>query len=213
MTPQRGRARHLESVRCTGTSALAVPRRSRARRKKRSGTQWFEAHGADGGDEFSDQLEVHVLELAKLGNAELTNEEPALVTWGKFLSATSDERLEELAMKDPMLRQAKDALDRLSADPNARVLAEMRDMAQKSYQLDLAKSRKEGKAEGKAEGRAEGRAEGYSDLVLQQLAIKFGPLPLSVAQRVQAATMTELQVWGTKVLTANTLESVFEPSP
>ncbi len=156
--------------------------------------------------DLSDQLEVHVVELAKLGTPGLSNDEPALVNWGKFLSATSDEQLEELAMTDPVLRQAKDALDRLSADPDARVLAEMRDMAQKSYQLDLARVHKQGKEEGKAEG----KAEGYSDFLLQLLATKFGALPPAVTQRVQAATLTELQRWATRLLNTDALDAVFE---
>lgn len=74
--------------------------------------------------------------------------------WATFLSATTDEELQELAMKDPVLQQAKDALDRLSADPQARLLAEQREMALISYHLDMNEARKQGIAEGEARGRA-----------------------------------------------------------
>jgi hypothetical protein len=47
-------------------------------------------------------------------------------------------------MKDPDIRQAKAALERLSTDPDARLLAEMRERALISYHLDLSKARKEG---------------------------------------------------------------------
>lgn len=76
-------------------------------------------------------------------------------------------------MKDPDLRRSKVALERLSADPDARILAEMRDRAVKSYRLDIGKARKEGRMEGRIEGIQEGRATLLSD----QLSIKFGPLP------------------------------------
>jgi len=57
-------------------------------------------------------------------------------------------------MKDPVLKQAKDALDRLSADPQARLLAEQREMALISYHLDMNQMRKQGMAEGEARGHA-----------------------------------------------------------
>jgi predicted transposase/invertase (TIGR01784 family) len=147
-------------------------------------------------EELSDQLEVHVLELPKL-RLTATSDEPQLVEWGKFLAASSDAELEELAMKNPDLRQAKAALERLSADPDARIQAELRDRAVKSYQLDLGKVRKE--------GRIEGRAEQVSD----QLSVKFGPLPAAVVERVQRASESELVHWGRKLLVADSLDAVF----
>jgi predicted transposase/invertase (TIGR01784 family) len=113
-------------------------------------------------EELSDQLELHLVELPKL-TAASKNDEPGLVGWGRFLSAKTDDDLEQLAMTDPVLRQAKAALERLSTDPEARVLAEQRDMALKSYELDLGKAHAQGRAEGRTEGRAEGRTEGRAE--------------------------------------------------
>jgi hypothetical protein len=100
-------------------------------------------------------------------------------------------------MQDPVLRQAKDALDRLSADDEARMRAEQREMALLSYELDLAVVRREGKAEGKAE------------LIQHQLVHKFGQLPLSVRERIASATETELQRWSERLLSASSLDDVF----
>lgn len=96
-----------------------------------------------------------MLELPKLRTARDQNDEPSLVAWGKFLAATSDEELETLAMQNPVLKQAKDALDRLSADDEARMRAEQREMAQISYELDMGVVWREGNAAGKAEGKAD----------------------------------------------------------
>jgi predicted transposase/invertase (TIGR01784 family) len=60
----------------------------------------------------------------------------------------------------------------------------------------------------KAEGRAEGRAEGERQLLLRQLALKFGPLPDAVRQRIDAATEDDLLAWSERVLTARALEDV-----
>jgi hypothetical protein len=39
---------------------------------------------------------------------------------------------------------------------------------------------------------------------------RFGSLPPSVSERLMNATQTELDAWGEAVLTAPTLEAVFE---
>ncbi len=121
------------------------------------------------------------------------------LAWDKFLAAAAvDEDLEKLAMEHPVLKQAKDALDRLSADPQARERAEQREMALHSYELDLAKVRREGRAEGKAE------------LLRDLLAQKFGELPPHAIERVASATQAELQRWSKRVLSAESLDAVFQ---
>jgi flagellar biosynthesis/type III secretory pathway protein FliH len=109
-------------------------------------------------------------------------------------------------MENPVLKQAKDALDRLSADPAARDRAEQREMALLTYEAGLAKVRREGHEEGKAEGREEGKAE----LLHHLLTIKFGALPGDVTARVANASSAELLRWSERVLTADTLAGVFE---
>jgi len=160
---------------------------------------------------LSDQLELHVVELPKLGQALAKNEEPTLVSWGKFLTAATDDELEELAMTDPVLRQAKAALDRLSADPEARIRAEQREMALTSYRLDLGKAHKqgysEGKAEGRAEGKAEGRAEGKAELLLRLLTARFGAIAPEVAVRIAAGTEAQLERWSERLFVADSLDA------
>ena len=113
--------------------------------------------------ELTEHLELHLVELPKVAQAVRKKEEPELVRWATFLSAATDDELQELSMKDPVLQQAKEALDRLSADPQARLLAEQREMALISYRLDLNEARKQGFTEGEARGRAEGEARGRAE--------------------------------------------------
>ena len=154
--------------------------------------------------ELSDHFELHLLELPKL---EMTpDDEPDLVKWGRFLKASSDEEREELAMTDPIFRKAKTALEELSADPEARLAAEMREMALQTQELDLAKARKEGRAQGQAEGRAQGQAEA----LLYLLAAKFEAVPAPQLERVRNATQAELLRWLDRVLPAPSLEAVFD---
>jgi predicted transposase/invertase (TIGR01784 family) len=181
---------------------------------------------------LTEHLELHVLELPKLGEALARNDEPELALWGKFLSATTDAEIEALAKEHPVLKQAKEALETLSDDPSARTRAEMREMAQISYRLDMgkawrdgltegeakgraegeAKGRTEGEAKGRAEGEAKGRAEGEAkgraEILRKLLALKFGDLPEHVTLRLAGANEADLDQWLERALAASTLHEV-----
>ena len=76
------------------------------------------------------------------------NDELNLALWGKFLSAGADEELEKLAMEHPVLKQAKAALDRLSADDIARLQAEQREMALLTFEAGMAAARERARGSG-----------------------------------------------------------------
>ena len=109
---------------------------------------------------FSEHLELHVVELPKLDDLAGDLEEADLVRWGRFLAAETAEDREELAMQDPVMKEAKEALDRLSDDPAVQELAQRRKYEQYFYQHELQVMREEGEATGHTKGHAEGRAEG-----------------------------------------------------
>jgi predicted transposase YdaD len=56
---------------------------------------------------------------------------------------------------------------------------------------------------------ARGKAEGRAETLLEQLAVKFGPLPARVTAIVQAADLPQLREWTTRVLGANNLDDLF----
>lgn len=115
-------------------------------------------------------------------------------------------------MKDPVLQQAKDALDRLSADPQARMLAEQREMALISYHLDLSKMRKqgftEGEAQGRAEGEARGRAEGRAAAILAVLAAR--QMAVSEELRTRISTCADLALLDHWLVRAATVSDASE---
>jgi hypothetical protein len=113
-------------------------------------------------------------------------------------------------MENPVLKQAKDALDRLSADPAARVRAEQREMALFSYELGLSRAHHDGIEQGIEKGLEQGRVQGKAELLHRLLTLKFGSLPADVAGRVASATDEELANWADRVLSASTLENVFK---
>jgi predicted transposase/invertase (TIGR01784 family) len=101
---------------------------------------------------FSDALELHTVELTKLPARGADPGELQLERWGRFLAAKTDDEREELAMSDPVMGKAKHALDILSAEPTAQELARQRELAQWTYEFEMATARKEGRDEGRAEG-------------------------------------------------------------
>jgi len=103
-------------------------------------------------EEFSQHLEIHTLELPKLRHVTPDADDEAVLIWGRFFAADSDEELEQLAMNHPDIAPATDALATLSHDPAARELARQRRLAELDYLSGLDEARAEGKAEGEAEG-------------------------------------------------------------
>ena len=68
----------------------------------------------------------------------------------------------------------------------------------------------EGIAEGMAKGIVQGKTEGKADILLRQLRRKFHDLPSDVIERMQTATIDQLDDWSDRILDAKTLDEVFE---
>ena len=90
------------------------------------------------------------------------------------------------------MAEAKQALETLSADPDAQALAEARRDAKVVRSEYLKQVRKEGLAEGRAEGRVEGRVEGLAS-ALGQFAAAIG-LPVPPERRAHWLTMTPAEL-------------------
>jgi predicted transposase/invertase (TIGR01784 family) len=179
---------------------------------------------------FSPALEIHVVELCKLGamgGAE-RGEEGKLVDWGRFLTAKRAEELEDLAMGDPVFGQAKKALEVLSMDPDAQRLAKQRELALWTYRFELGAAREEGEARGEARGRAEGEARGEArgraegeargeargraSAVLAVLEARHLAVPTPVRERVLDCTdLPTLQRWLARAATCKSADEVVGP--
>jgi hypothetical protein len=58
---------------------------------------------------------------------------------------------------------------------------------------------------------AQGKAEGQVEIILKQLALRFGPLPDAAQTRVRCAQDAQLDAVAERVLTAQTLEETLGP--
>ena len=116
--------------------------------------------------------------------------------WGRFLAAKTDAEREELAMQDPAIREAKDTLDLLSADPAVQDLVQRRKEALELHEIDLRAAKAEGKAEGRAEGKAEGKVEGRTEglrKAVNQLCEVLG-IVLDEHRRLSLAAMSDTEL-------------------
>lgn len=69
--------------------------------------------------------------------------------------------------------------------------------------------REEGRVQGREEGREEGRMATARHLLFAQLGKRFGALDEAVKQRIETATMEDLERWCLAVVTARTVDEVF----
>ena len=154
---------------------------------------------------FTDAIELHIVELRKVSC--LTDQERAehesLVRWAAFFNASTAKELQAAALGDPIMQDAKRQLEVLSADPQVRHWAHRRAIGQKLQRVILAEERRE--------GREEGREEEGSRLVLRLLGVRFGRLPSWVEERVAAGSSEQLDRWAERLLSADSVEAVFDP--
>ena len=64
--------------------------------------------------------------------------------------------------------------------------------------------------EGRNEGRSEGRSEGEANLLRRQLGQKFGLISASNEERLKTASTEQLEIWGTRLLTAESIEETLK---
>ena len=116
------------------------------------------------GKEYTDLMEMHILELSKLPPEE--KNETSLLQWMRFLGGKTRKDFEEMAKKNSELEEAYDVLDKLSADEKKRLEYETRQRAIRDYNIGMLTAERRGIEAGRkigiTEGRTEGRAEGES---------------------------------------------------
>ena len=143
----------------------------------------FTFYDPEAGVEFTDLIEIHTVELAKLPESA---DGTALYDWAKFIAAETEEELKMIAERNPQVSRAVVRLRALSADERARDMLERREKGQRDFAMfmddaekrglakglakGLADGRAEGRAKGLADGRAEGLAKGLADGVAKGLA-------------------------------------------
>ncbi len=140
------------------------------------------------GAELSDALEIHTIELPKLASTkEVEPAEQAAYAWACFLAAVTDEERRRLAMANPDIQKATKALEQLSQDPKARMLAQWREDELKLQRVALATAEQRGRNEGRKEGHDEGRKEGRAEALKEAIGSLCDVLeiPLDDARRAR----------------------------
>lgn len=107
------------------------------------------------------------------------------------------------------MSEAVDALEHLSEDPEAQRAARKRVEDAKFLQMRFALGREDGRNEGLAEGLAQGRVEGRAAILLQLLELRFGPLDADTEERLQSASLSDLERWTERILSAEFVAEVF----
>ncbi|MBI2393986.1 MAG: Rpn family recombination-promoting nuclease/putative transposase [Deltaproteobacteria bacterium] len=130
---------------------------------------------------LSDVLAIHLVDLPRLEQASTEGEGVDLQRWARFLRFDDERALDSLASEEPIMAEAKHALEILSREPSAQRIAELRREAELARKLD----RQEALAEGREQGRAEATRANIES-VCRALAIE-----LDHARRADLAALDE----------------------
>ena len=106
----------------------------------------------------------------------------------------------------PPVRKAYSALQDISQDE----LTQLQALARTRALMDQRAMISEARAEGREEGRNEGRSDGRAELLIRLLTLRFGELPVDIAERVRVGTEADHIRWTERVLSGSSLEAVLE---
>lgn len=95
---------------------------------------------------ITNNIEMHILEIPKIKNAEILKDE--LAQWLKFIENPGNEEVERFMSENKFLKQAKEELAYLSSDPDFQLLVESRAGMLKDIYCFNEDARKEGRTEG-----------------------------------------------------------------
>ena len=96
--------------------------------------------------EYSDLMEMHMLELVKLP-PEAQNEE-GIILWMRFLGGRCEEDFRHMAEKDKYIEEAYDTLKKLSADEEKRLEYEARQKVIRDHNSFMKSAEKRGLQQG-----------------------------------------------------------------
>lgn len=108
----------------------------------------YRLYDKDTSSEFTDLIEINILELPKLPQEE---DNSKLWYWLKFLKSNKEEEMKMLAAKDAGVEKAVCVLAELSQDEKERLLAESREKAYRDWQASMESSFSDGEIRGKIE--------------------------------------------------------------
>ena len=117
--------------------------------------------------ELREQIQIKFFEISKAfrlwQERQLPADDISLGAWLGFLADPSSQAVQEACMSIPELKDAKRALEELSAQEEAREIARVREKSRLHFDSLMAEATAKGKAEGEAKGKAEGEAKGKAE--------------------------------------------------
>jgi len=153
-------------------------------------------------DRLHDVFELHYIELKKFTKTS-HQIQSALDRWSSFLTTAHqldrEHTPKELA-SDKNIVKAIAAIDRMFNEEERQVY----DIRMQEF-IDVASAI----ATGAEKNIAKGRVEGQSLLLTRLLERRFGAMPQWATEKLSSATESELNAWSDAILTAPTLEAVF----
>ncbi len=145
---------------------------------------------------FSSDLEIHLIELPKLDNSSEKNLElelgpigAKLRRWARFFSAKKEEEFEKLTKEDSIMREAKDALERISNLPEWCNAAALRQRALDGYWIEMTAAREEGEAKA----------------LLRVLERRFGSVSPCLHDQIMKADIGDIEKWLDCAIDASTV--------
>ena len=152
------------------------------------------------------ELQLTVIELSKADRLGQLQGAPG--DWVRFFQHWQEDSIMAEVTHEPV-KKAMGSIRQLSADEEARRLAESLEWGRINWNLSIGSARREGLEQ----GREEGREEGQSRTLQRLLTRRFGELPAWAAELLESATAEQLEVWTDEILVAGSLEEVFAGSP
>ena len=110
------------------------------------------------GEQYTDLLEIHILELQKLPTEDQSEE--GIIRWMRFFGGKTRKEFENMAKQDEYIEEAYDELKKLSADEKKRLEYEARERAVLDYNTQMKSARMEGERIGEERGEKRGEERG-----------------------------------------------------
>ena len=123
---------------------------------------------AESGEEYSDLIEMHVLEISKIPPEQ--QNETDLMKWMRFFGGTCEEEFKKMAEKDKYIGEAYEALKNMSEDEIKRMEYEARQKAIRDYNSYMHSAERRGIKIGRDKGIKLGREELLKQQVEKKLA-------------------------------------------
>ncbi len=145
------------------------------------------------GKEYSDMMEIHILELPKLPPEQQS--ETDLIQWMRFLGGKNRKDLKRMAEKNSNIQEAYNELDRLSADEKKRLEYEARQKAIRDKNILLKTGENRGIEKGERIGLEKGAQATLEKLILSMLKEQ---LSLDKISSITGESLEEIQTLGKK---------------